>query len=83
MRISVFQMVIVINKTIPKNYKHQLLEQIEGLIKKYARITSISYKKSQIFNNNINNYENNRIIVIELKIAISGSLKRIHLIEEK
>lgn len=83
MRISVFQMVIVINKTIPKNYKHQLLEQIEGLIKKYARITSISYKKSQIFNNNINNYENNRIIVIEFKIASSGSLKRIHMIEEK
>ena len=83
MRISVFQMVVVINKTIPKNYKHQLLEQIEVLIKKYARITSISYKKSQIFNNNINNYENNRIIVIEFKIASSGSLKRIHMIEEK
>ena len=83
MRISVFQMVVVINKTIPKNYKKHFLEQIEGLIKKYARITSISYKKSQIFNNNINNYENNRIIVIEFKIASSGSLKRIHLIEEK
>ena len=76
-------MVIVINKTIPKNYKKHFLEQIEGLIKKYARITSISYKKSQIFNNNINNYENNRIIVIEFKIASSGSLKRIHMIEEK
>lgn len=83
MRISVFQMVVVINKTIPKNYKKHFLEQIEGLIKKYARITSISYKKSQIFNNNINNYENNRIIVIEFKIASSGSLKRIHMIEEK
>lgn len=83
MRTSVFQMVVVINKTIPKNNKQQLLEQIENLIKHHAKITSISYKQSQIFNYDLNNYENTRIVVVEFKMASSGSLKRINMIEEK
>ena len=80
---SVFQMVIVINKTIQKNDKPQILKQIEDFIKTYAKITSISYKQSQIFNYDLNNYEDTRIIVLEFKMATSGSLKRIHMIEEK
>lgn len=80
---SVFQMVIVINKTIPKNDKPQILKQIEDFIKTYAKITSISYKQSQIFNYDLNNYEDTRIIVLEFKMATSGSLKRINMIEEK
>ncbi len=80
---SVFQMVIVINKTIQKNDKPQILKQIEDFIKTYAKITSISYKQSQIFNYDLNNYEDTRIIVLELKMATSGSLKRINMIEEK
>ena len=80
---SVFQMVIVINKTISKNDKPQILKQIEDFIKTYAKITSISYKQSQIFNYDLNNYEDTRIIVLEFKMATSGSLKRINMIEEK
>ena len=80
---SVFQMVIVINKTIPKNDKPQILKQIEDFIKTYAKITSISYKQSQIFNYDLNNYEDTRIIVLEFKMTTSGSLKRINMIEEK
>lgn len=80
---SVFQMVIVINKTIQKNDKPQILKQIEDFIKTYAKITSISYKQSQIFNYDLNNYEDTRIIVLEFKMATSGSLKRINMIEEK
>lgn len=83
MRMSVFQMVVVINKTIPKNNKPQLLEQIEDFIKEHAKITSISYKQSQIFNYDLLNYEDTRIIVMEFKMASSGSLKRINMIEEK
>lgn len=83
MRMSVFQMVVVINKTIPKNNKPQLLEEIEDFIKEHAKITSISYKQSQIFNYELNNYENTRIVVVEFKMASSGSLKRINMIEEK
>lgn len=83
MRMSVFQMVIVINKTISKNDKPQILKQIEDFIKTYAKITSISYKQSQIFNYDLNNYEDTRIIVLEFKMATSGSLKRINMIEEK
>ncbi len=83
MRTSVFQMVVVINKTIQKNNKQQLLEQIENFIKQHAKITSISYKQSQIFNYDLNNYENTCIVVVEFKMASSGSLKRINMIEEK